>query len=51
MDGYRGVIHDGLSSHAASGRLARHAGNWHDFIIRPFDFFPQNPVLTLPGVP
>lgn len=24
---------------------------WHDFVIRPYDFFPQNPVLTLPGAP
>jgi primary-amine oxidase len=24
---------------------------WHDFVIRPFDFFPQNPVLTLPNAP
>jgi primary-amine oxidase len=24
---------------------------WHDFVIRPYDFFPQNPVLTLPKVP
>jgi primary-amine oxidase len=24
---------------------------WHDFVIRPFDFFPQNPVLTLPMKP
>jgi primary-amine oxidase len=24
---------------------------WHDFVIRPFDFFPRNPVLTLPNVP
>jgi primary-amine oxidase len=24
---------------------------WHDFVIRPFDFFPQNPVLTLPKMP
>ena len=24
---------------------------WHDFVIRPFDFFPQNPVLTLPQAP
>lgn len=24
---------------------------WHDFVIRPFDFFPQNPVLTLPDKP
>jgi primary-amine oxidase len=24
---------------------------WHDFVIRPFDFFPQNPVLTLPTMP
>jgi primary-amine oxidase len=24
---------------------------WHDFVIRPFDFFPQNPVLTLPSAP
>ena len=24
---------------------------WHDFLIRPFDFFPQNPVLDLPHVP
>jgi primary-amine oxidase len=24
---------------------------WHDFIIRPFDFFPQNPVMTLPMKP
>jgi primary-amine oxidase len=24
---------------------------WHDFIIRPYDFFPQNPVLTLPTTP
>jgi len=24
---------------------------WHDFVIRPFDFFPQNPVLTLPNTP
>jgi len=22
---------------------------WHDFVIRPYDFFPQNPVLTLPS--
>jgi primary-amine oxidase len=24
---------------------------WHEFVIRPFDFFPQNPVLDLPHVP
>jgi primary-amine oxidase len=24
---------------------------WHEFVIRPFDFFPQNPVLDLPRVP
>jgi len=24
---------------------------WHEFLIRPFDFFPQNPVLDLPKVP
>jgi primary-amine oxidase len=24
---------------------------WHDFVIRPFDFFPQNPVMTLPMNP
>jgi primary-amine oxidase len=24
---------------------------WHDFVIRPFDFFPQNPVLNLPAMP
>ena len=24
---------------------------WHDFEIRPFDFFAQNPVLDLPHVP
>ena len=24
---------------------------WHEFEIRPFDFFPQNPVLDLPHVP
>lgn len=24
---------------------------WHDFVIRPFHFFPQNPVLTLPKQP
>lgn len=24
---------------------------WHDFVIRPYDFFPQNPVLTLPTAP
>lgn len=24
---------------------------WHDFLIRPFDFFSQNPVLDLPHVP
>lgn len=24
---------------------------WHDFLIRPFDFFAQNPVLDLPHVP
>ena len=24
---------------------------WHDFVIRPFDFFPQNPALTLPTTP
>lgn len=24
---------------------------WHDFVIRPYDFFPQNPVLTLPTTP
>jgi primary-amine oxidase len=24
---------------------------WHDFVLRPYDFFPQNPVLTLPGAP
>jgi len=24
---------------------------WHDFVIRPFDFFPSNPVLTLPTTP
>jgi primary-amine oxidase len=24
---------------------------WHDFVIRPYDFFAQNPVLTLPNKP
>ena len=24
---------------------------WHEFVIRPFHFFPQNPVLTLPKEP
>jgi len=24
---------------------------WHDFVIRPFNFFPQNPVLDLPMKP
>jgi len=24
---------------------------WHEFQIRPYDFFPRNPVLTLPNVP
>jgi primary-amine oxidase len=24
---------------------------WHEFVLRPFDFFPANPVLTLPAVP
>jgi primary-amine oxidase len=24
---------------------------WHEFVIRPFDFFSQNPVLTLPNAP
>jgi primary-amine oxidase len=24
---------------------------WHEFVIRPFHFFPQNPVLTLPNAP
>jgi primary-amine oxidase len=24
---------------------------WHDFVLRPYDFFPQNPVLTLPQAP
>lgn len=24
---------------------------WHEFQIRPFHFFPRNPVLTLPGTP
>jgi len=24
---------------------------WHEFVIRPYDFFPQNPVLTLPSAP
>jgi primary-amine oxidase len=24
---------------------------WHDFVLRPYDFFPQNPVLTLPNTP
>jgi primary-amine oxidase len=24
---------------------------WHEFAIRPFDFFPQNPGLTLPTTP
>ena len=24
---------------------------WHDFVIRPYDFFAQNPVLTLPNAP
>jgi primary-amine oxidase len=24
---------------------------WHEFVIRPFDFFPQNPVMTLPMNP
>jgi primary-amine oxidase len=24
---------------------------WHDFVIRPFDFFPRNPVETLPMTP
>ena len=24
---------------------------WHDFVLRPFDFFPQSPVITLPPGP
>ena len=24
---------------------------WHDFVIRPYDFFTQNPVMTLPTTP
>jgi primary-amine oxidase len=24
---------------------------WHDFVIRPFDFFAQNPVLNIPTTP
>jgi len=24
---------------------------WHDFVLRPFDFFPQNPVIDLPSTP
>ena len=24
---------------------------WHDLVLRPFDFFPQNPALDLPPVP
>ena len=24
---------------------------WHGLVIRPFDFFPQNPVLNLPAMP
>lgn len=24
---------------------------WHDFVIRPFDFFPRNPTLDLPAAP
>jgi primary-amine oxidase len=24
---------------------------WHDFVLRPFDFFPQNPIITLPPTP
>lgn len=24
---------------------------WHDFVLRPFDFFPQSPVQTLPPTP
>jgi len=24
---------------------------WHDFVIRPFDFFPRNPTLDLPEAP
>jgi len=24
---------------------------WHDFILRPYNFFPQNPSQTLPPAP
>jgi primary-amine oxidase len=24
---------------------------WHEFVLRPFDFFPRSPVLTLPPAP
>lgn len=24
---------------------------WHDFVIRPYDFFPRNPALNLPPTP
>jgi primary-amine oxidase len=24
---------------------------WHEFILRPFDFFPRNPMLDLPATP
>jgi len=24
---------------------------WHDFVLRPFDFFPASPVITLPAAP
>ena len=24
---------------------------WHDFVLRPFDFFVQSPVITLPAAP
>jgi len=24
---------------------------WHEFVLRPFNFFPQDPVLGLPTTP
>jgi primary-amine oxidase len=24
---------------------------WHDFVLRPFDFFPQNPIIALRPAP
>jgi primary-amine oxidase len=46
------MVHVGVPSRAQSAEdWPAMPVMWHDFVIRPFDFFSRNPTLDLPAAP